>query len=891
MNKSIKIYLKELLLVFMIIQPFFDSYILYSDEVIDFFGFSPTTILRILFVGFLGVFCFFDKDNKKTRKPLTIYGLLFLIYTIIHHIIGASIDDNLIYSSLRYSLLEELFYLVRLLIPFVVAYVVYCYKLTKEQLKSVIIGTSINLSLIIIILNLANISLTSYFDGYIKGNIFSWFNSDISRYALASKGWFNSANQIGGLLLILVPMMIYYVFSELKISDLIVLLLLILSSYALGTRTSCIGASLVMIALFVLFYFYKIIGKQKINRKEIIFSIILIIFSLTTFNYAPIVNCSGNNISCILNLEQAITDPSTKDVELKNPDYDGSYVCEFLELTSTASKYYEELYPCGDNLDFWQNYVEKRIYSSVDNRIMEDIITNDIYKKINNLPINLFGMSRSRFLSAEIYLEKDIIVHYYTIGIVGIILLISPYFLITFYIGIKKFISRKLSYYDFCLISSILLPIIISIKSGHILDELIVIMYIGFLLGYIIYNYQKINSGQLLNQSIEHSDKKNILFVVDERKMGGVSILLKDILEIFDYKKYKIDVLVLHNNGECLNDINKNVNLIYGTKFFETVDYNLKDLIKNRKISLIIKKIYLVLLMKSGLIKEKIKKERKKIFNNDNYDIEIAFKDGFTAIFTMYGPSKKKIHWLHYEYKKYNSNGNYPKLFNDILPKFDKIVAVSKGVMDDFNEIYHLEDKTIVIENLIDTNRIKEKSKDNVSRKLKKDKINIVCVGRLHKQKGYDRLIRSVNRLEKKEQDKINIEIYGDGLEKESLKDMINKYNLKNINLKGKVENPYKYIIDNDLFILPSIYEPFGLVIVESMILKVPVLACKNSATGKLINNKNNGYIVENSEEGLYSGLKFLINNPDELKKYKKNLKKYKYDNDKIINQIKDLLN
>ena len=303
------------------------------------------------------------------------------------------------------------------------------------------------------------------------------------------------------------------------------------------------------------------------------------------------------------------------------------------------------------------------------------------------------------------------------------------------------------------------------------------------------------------------------------------------------------------------------------------------------------KKIYVIFLMKTCLIKYKILKERKKILTVD-YDIEIAFKDGFTAIFTAYGTSKKKIHWLHYEYKKYNANGNYPKLFNSILPTFDKIVAVSNRVMDDFNDIYRLETKTITIGNLVDTDRIIKLSKEKCNRVLNKNKLNIICVGRLHECKGYDRLIQAVNKLSIKEQKKINIEIYGDGLEKEKLQAMINEYKLNDtILLEGKVDNPYKYIKGNDLFILCSHFETFGLVIVEAMTLGVPVFALENSNTNNLIKNNHNGYIVENNDEKLYEGLKFLINNQKTIEKFKKNLDNYKYENKKIIENIEDLFN
>lgn len=386
--------------------------------------------------------------------------------------------------------------------------------------------------------------------------------------------------------------------------------------------------------------------------------------------------------------------------------------------------------------------------------------------------------------------------------------------------------------------------------------------------------------------------KRNVLFVVDEKRMGGVSVLLEDILNMINIKNYSIDVLVLHNNGSMLNNLPKDVNIIYGTSYFEAIDYTLKEVLKSGDFKRIYHKIKVILDMKTGNIKNTIIRERKKILNK-NYDVEIAFKDGFTALFTIFGNSKAKIHWLHYEYKKTNPNAKYDKLFKRILPKFDKIIAVSEGVEQAFNKIYHLENKTSIIPNLVNTDKIIKKSKEKSDVILSKSDINFVSVGRLNKSKGYDRLIEAIHHLKQKKilPDKFLLRIYGGGEEKETLSDLIRKYKLdKYIYLMGQVDNPYKYIKSNDMFVLSSNFESFGLVIVEAMILGVPVLATQNNATNVLIKDKYNGLIIENSTLGLEKGIEYVINNKECIKKYKKNLKEYKYDNSAIIKSIEGVL-
>jgi len=383
---------------------------------------------------------------------------------------------------------------------------------------------------------------------------------------------------------------------------------------------------------------------------------------------------------------------------------------------------------------------------------------------------------------------------------------------------------------------------------------------------------------------------KKILFVVDERIMGGVSILLEDILNSIDLNNKEIDVLVLHDRGERLADLDKRINVFYGSKFFSAIDYTIKDALKTKNLATIFNKIRTVFYLKTGLIKNKIKKERRKILKKD-YDMEIAFKDAFPTLFTAMGDSPVKIAWLHSDYKIAPPTAKYHNLFVKCYEKIDKIIAVSNGVRADFNNVFKVDEKVSVISNMINAQKIEDMK--NLGTAVKKHEgLRMVTVGRLHSQKGYDNLLKALNMLnENKELESVSVEIYGDGPEKEKLQNLSKQYNLENIvSFEEHTSNPFSAINGADLFLLSSIYEPFGLVIVEAMLLGIPVLATENSATGELIDNEINGKIVENSVEGLYLGLKDLIINQDKIKKYKTNLKEYTYDNSKIISEIENLL-
>lgn len=378
-----------------------------------------------------------------------------------------------------------------------------------------------------------------------------------------------------------------------------------------------------------------------------------------------------------------------------------------------------------------------------------------------------------------------------------------------------------------------------------------------------------------------------ILFVVDERQMGGVSVLLDDILKRINLKKFNVDVMVLHNNGDYLDDLPEGIDVIYGSPFFEVVDLSLKEVIKTKNIFKIIKKIYLVFLMKTGLIKGKIKKERKKCLSK-KYDTEVAFKDGFTALFTAYGDSEKKIHWLHTDYVMHDCTAKYHNLFEKTFPLFDKIIGISHAVVERFNQVYP-GIQCEVIYNLIDIAKIKKMGEENDIHLG--DGINFVSCGRIHEMKGYDRLINVFHRLDDMGLLKhVSLTIIGDGPDFSKVQNLVQEYGLKDkVKLLGRRKNPYPYVKAADAFLMCSRYEPFGLVVLEAIVLGTPVISTEVASIREIM-REDYGIITDNNEEGLIKAIAEVIKNPNYLNKYRENLKKYNYDCDKIVKEIEDVL-
>ena len=144
--------------------------------------------------------------------------------------------------------------------------------------------------------------------------------------------------------------------------------------------------------------------------------------------------------------------------------------------------------------------------------------------------------------------------------------------------------------------------------------------------------------------------------------------------------------------------------------------------------------------------------------------------------------------------------------------------------------------------------------------KLKKQKIDpffeknqfIVAIGRLTKQKNFKFLINCFQKLTNS-QPNLKLVILGDGEEMQNLKRLINTKNLENnIFLLGHLQNVFNYLSRAKLFILSSLWEDPGWVLLEAAASNTLILSsdCKNGPS-EIIDNNNAGqlYKVDNEQD------------------------------------------
>lgn len=381
--------------------------------------------------------------------------------------------------------------------------------------------------------------------------------------------------------------------------------------------------------------------------------------------------------------------------------------------------------------------------------------------------------------------------------------------------------------------------------------------------------------------------KRKVLFVNDEMTMGGVARVLNTLMDNLDKDRYEIDCLVLHCRGELLSEIPSHVHLLKGTSFFDTVDYPLKELIKSKNFFKILKKIRLLIYMKTGLIERKIKKERKKILTK-KYDVEFAAKEGFCTLFTAFGESERKVNWVLTDYSVHNYSQRHMGLMKKALQSIDLNVADSKEALDAYEKVFEIQGG-IAIHNLMDIEKVQQGMKAENEVKLNPDTINVISVARFHPQKCVERVLYAHKEALKRG---LNHRLYliGGGEEEAKLQEIVRKNKLDKVTFLGFKKNPYVMIAQSDFFVLSSKYEGFATVVNESLIATTPVLATKVSGISEQITMKEHGWIVENNQESLTEGYCMALESHSELKKMKESLKNYIYPNDQIIKQFEEIL-
>lgn len=390
--------------------------------------------------------------------------------------------------------------------------------------------------------------------------------------------------------------------------------------------------------------------------------------------------------------------------------------------------------------------------------------------------------------------------------------------------------------------------------------------------------------------------KKKVLFLIHTLGAGGAEKVLVNLVNHM-CSDFDITVMTVIDTGVFRKDLSNQIT--YKTMF--KIPFQKTNKIENEKeqsgsllnktsrVKKLMAKCYATMwkFMPTKLL------YRMKI--RDKYDIEVAFLEGICAkIIASSNQDSKKFAWMHVDIineKKSDAVFRNQKVAKRCYETFDQVVAVSEKVREQFIQKFDYDPKKVVVKhNAINTFEIMEKSKALISI-TPPDEFKMVTVGRLSKQKGYDRLLSVVNRL-KEEQLSFHLWIIGVGPKEQELKQYVIDYQLQNyVDFLGFQNNPYPYMRAADLFVCSSRAEGFSTVACEATVLGVPIVTTDCSGMKELLGNSEYGLITENTEDALYEGLKSMIVDKEKYQYYQSQIQKIRdrFDIETLVGQIEEM--
>ena len=166
-----------------------------------------------------------------------------------------------------------------------------------------------------------------------------------------------------------------------------------------------------------------------------------------------------------------------------------------------------------------------------------------------------------------------------------------------------------------------------------------------------------------------------------------------------------------------------------------------------------------------------------------------------------------------------------------MLYKYSRILAVSDSVFDECWYGKKMRTKGFVIGNPIDLQQILKKKKKDYS-------TDLLFVGRLTEQKNPLEFVQIVSGIVKKGY-RIKARMLGDGELREQVRQYVEDSQLTNvIEIQGFVDDPYDYMTEGGILVIPSKWEGFGMVIVEAMAFGLPVVGNPVGGIPRLVNDK-----------------------------------------------------
>jgi glycosyltransferase involved in cell wall biosynthesis len=254
--------------------------------------------------------------------------------------------------------------------------------------------------------------------------------------------------------------------------------------------------------------------------------------------------------------------------------------------------------------------------------------------------------------------------------------------------------------------------------------------------------------------------------------------------------------------------------------------------------------------------------------------LKTFFNKQIRIISTKHGYQEKVL--LQYDPFNYQKpNDLYYHITRFILRKIDINIAVSKAMADLYFNLGISKTHYPYIHHGITFPYSDTPAQNRDSLKANPQ---LITVGRVETIKGHHLLIDALPAvLDVFPQAKLLV--LGEGSEKANCEAHVKKAGLQNhVEFMGFVQQPYRYICNSDILIQPSFFESFGLVFIEGIALKTPIIAFDVPAGNEILENEKTALLVNKGDSNaLAQKIIYLLQHPDVAKQIAANAyEKYK---------------
>ncbi len=255
----------------------------------------------------------------------------------------------------------------------------------------------------------------------------------------------------------------------------------------------------------------------------------------------------------------------------------------------------------------------------------------------------------------------------------------------------------------------------------------------------------------------------------------------------------------------------------------------------------------------------------KKIMKSGGYDlIHIHLWNPGSCRYAFFAANHLNIPIVTTEHDPFELTGVKRQIKNICLKKTSQTITISQDNYGLLGEYYEVPDRRLkLVHNGIEIDRFLDTEKcQNLP--IQKDEIVITCIAELHPRKGHKFLLRAFKKLQEEVPHiKSALILVGQGPIEKELKEEYSDKN--NIHFLGWRNDIPQILRSSDIFVLPSLKEAFGLVILEAMASEVPVIATNTGGAVDIIKDGKTGYLVPpSSSEKITEAIRLILQNADQ---------------------------